>query len=77
MSIHAHAAPHIDWEGRSRIASLSVWNRRQVAFADMSETAGRGTVAALTVSDPRGHFTGSSLELSIAIAFDGCGEPSR
>jgi hypothetical protein len=28
-------------------------------------------------SSPRGRFTPTSLELSVSMAFDGCGEPSR
>ena len=73
MSIRAHTAP----EHSSLMASLSVRTRRQIAFADMSDTAARGTVVDLTLSDPRGRFTVASLEVSIPIAFDGCGEPSR
>ena len=89
MSIHAHAAPHIasreGSHGASQGASddsspmecLSVRTRRQSSFADMSETAARGTVVVLTLSDLRGRSTVSSLEVSISIAFHGCGEPSR
>ena len=73
MSIHAYVAS----DGRSVKASLSVRTRRQIAFADMSETAARGTVVDLTLSDPRGRFTVASLEVSIPLAFDGCGEPSK
>ena len=43
----------------------------------MSETAKRGTVVGLTLYGSSGGFTFSSLEFSIAIAFDGCGEPSK
>jgi hypothetical protein len=59
------------------MASLSVCNRRQSALADMSETAARGTVVDLTLCDLRGRLSVSSLEFSIAIAFDGSGVSRR
>ena len=81
MSIRAHAAPHvasyIAADDSALMASLSVRNRRQTAFADMSETAARGAVGHLTLYGPRGRLSFSLLEFSIAIAFDGCGEPCR
>jgi len=89
MSIRAHAAPHVAsqvalqlalqlaLDDSAPMASLSVHTRRQIAFADMSETAVRGTVAPLTLYDPRGRLSFSLLEFSIAIAFDGRGEPCR
>ena len=77
MSIHVHAAPHIASDDGALMASLSVGNRRQIAFADMSETAARGTVVGLTLCERRGRFSVSSLEFSIAIAFDGSGEPRK
>ena len=83
MSIHAHAAPHIASHGAlhgasdgSLTASLSVRTRRQIAIADMSETAARGTVVELTLCDRRGRMSFSSLEISIVIAFDDYGVPS-
>ena len=83
MSIHAHAAPHIASHGASHgpsdgslTASLSVRTPRPIAFADMSETAARGTVVELTLCDRRGRMSFSLLEFSIAIAFDGSGVPS-
>ena len=77
MSIHAHGAPQMDLDDSAVAAALSVRHRRQIGLADMSETATHGTVAGLTLHGSRGDFTFSSLELSNAIAFDGCGEPSR
>ena len=80
MSIHAHAAPHVASQvasdDSSLMKSLSVRTRRPIAFADMSETAARGTVVELTLCDRRGRMSFSLLEFSIAIAFDGCGVPS-
>lgn len=73
MLIYAHAAP----EASSVMASLAVGTGRQLAFANMSKAAAPRTVVDLTLYEPRGQFTVSSLEFSISIAFDGCGEPSR
>jgi hypothetical protein len=77
MSIHAHAAPLVASADSALMASLSVRTRRQIVFADMSETAARGTVVDLTLRGLRGRLSFSLLEFSIAIAFDGCGEPCR
>jgi hypothetical protein len=80
MSIRAHAALHVASQASgdsSRMASLSVRNRRRSALADMSETAARRTVVDLTLRDLRGRLSVSSLEFSIAIAFDGSGELCR
>jgi hypothetical protein len=80
MSIHAHAAPQVASRGASAdgslVASLSVRTRRRIWFADMSETAARGTVVDLTLPDLRGRMSFSLLEILSAIAFDGCGVPS-
>ena len=80
MSIHAHAAPQMDRQAArddgSVSAALSVRHRRRIGLADMSETAALGTVVGLTLYGSRGQFTVSLLEFSIAMAFDGCGEPS-
>ena len=59
------------------VAALSVRNRRRIELADMSETVARGTVVDLTLHGSPGGFTFSLLEVSIAIAFDGCGVPSK
>jgi len=77
MSIHAHATRQTAREANSVVAALSVRNRRRTELADMSETATRRTVVGLTLYRSLGRFTFSSLEFSIAIAFDGCGEPSK
>jgi hypothetical protein len=85
MSIRAHAATHVASQvalqlalnDSAPMASLSVRARRQIAFTDMSETAAPGTVVDLTLYDPRGRLSLSLLEFSIAIAFDGRGEPSK
>jgi hypothetical protein len=89
MSIYAHVARQMVkkatretiWQtvrpDRSVPAALSVRHRRQIGLADMSETATRETVADLTLCGSRGRFTFSSLEFSIAIAFDGCGDPRK
>ena len=77
MSIHAHAASRVALDDSSAMPPLSVRTRRRIAFADMSETAARGSVVDLTLCDPRGRFTVSSLEFSISMAFDGCGVQSR
>ena len=80
MSIHAHAARRTARrtaaDDGSVAAALSVRNRRRGGLADMSETATRETVVDLTLYGSQGRFTFSSLEFSIAIAFDGCGEQS-
>jgi hypothetical protein len=80
MSIRTHAAPHVASQvafDSALLVSLSVGNRRRVAFADMSETAVPGTVGRLTLYGPRGRLSFSLLELSISIAFDGGGEPCQ
>jgi hypothetical protein len=81
MPIYAPAASRVGSQAAScdsaLMASLSVRTRRQMAFADMSETAACGTVVDLTLGDLRGRFSISLLEFSIVIAFDGCGEPSK
>jgi len=77
MSIHPHAARQVEWEASFVAAALSVRNRRRIELADMSETAMRGTVVGLTLYGWPGGFTFSSLEFSIAIAFDGRGEPNQ
>ena len=66
MSLHVHAAP----------STLSVYDRRPTAPADMSETAARRTVVPLTLSERRAHLSFKVLELSIAASFHGGGEPS-
>jgi hypothetical protein len=81
MSLQVHAASQMDrravrGEGVGA-ATLSVRHRRLIELADMSETATRGTVVDLTLYGSRGCFTFSSLEFSIAMAFDGCGDPSQ
>jgi hypothetical protein len=81
MSIHAHAARQTARQAAQKASSvaaaLSVRNRRRIDTADMSETAARGTVVGLTLYGSPGGFTFSSLEFSIAIAFDGCGEQNK
>lgn len=81
MSIHPQAARQTARQANRKAsfvaAALSVHNRRRIDIADMSETATGGTVVGLTLYGSPGGFTFSSLEFSIAIAFDGCGEPNK
>jgi hypothetical protein len=77
MSIHAQAARTAARKAGSVAGALSVRNRPRIELADMSETAARGTVVGLTLYGLPGRFTFSSLEFSIAIAFDGRGESNQ